>query len=148
MPWTWTCTSTLTSSRIDSFAHLGQHACSLYLLKKNRVAPWDGPAHASRQRQKLDRVAVDVQLLVRKHAASSLRQRPRSRRRPRPRLCLKIRQGIPRKKKTPGWEKYPGPKVGRKEKIRDGEVFGDGGIVFWGSGVVVGGASALPVSFL
>jgi len=58
---------------------------SLQLLKGIQAAPRHGLANASRQRQKLDRAAVDVQLLVSKHTASSRRRRSRRRRRRRPR---------------------------------------------------------------
>src|SRR5436309_997671 len=70
----WTSTWTLTSSRIDSFAHLGESSCPAGRLRKCEPTT---PETRSR--------AVDVQLLVSKHTASSLRQRPRSRRRSRPR---------------------------------------------------------------
>ena len=96
--WTWTWTWTLTISRIDSFAHLGQHGDdphqkSLAGFPLALVAQGESSFPAGRLRQcgpttpETRSRAVDVQLLVSKHTASSLRQRPRSRRRLRPRLC-------------------------------------------------------------
>ena len=133
MPWAWTWT--LTSSRADSFAHLGQHGhSSLQPLASIDHEGGECPSHAldvdvdvdvnefshrlictscqhAEWREPLASVvqgesscpagrlrqcgpttpetrsrAVDVQLLVRKHTASSPRQRRRSRGRPRPRL--------------------------------------------------------------
>src|SRR5437867_9989902 len=70
----WTSTWTLTSPRIDSSPHLHDALPTSGRLRQCEPTTPETPSRA-----------VDVQLLVSKHTASSLRQRPRSRRRSRPR---------------------------------------------------------------